>query len=74
MNDCKHNWKESRFAQAHRKAWEYIFDCTRCGEYRYVVHNPAGTGGTVVHAGAAQPTTATQAGETTQAFQATAQG
>lgn len=55
MNVCKHNWKESNFAQAHRKAGEYIFDCMRCGEYRYAALNTAVPRGAVVHDGAAQP-------------------
>ena len=60
MNDCKHNWKESNFAQKHRKAGEYIFDCARCNEYRYAVLNTVSAGSAVVHAGATQTPATTE--------------
>ena len=36
MAECKHNWVESNFAKRHRKANEYIYNCTRCWQSRFV--------------------------------------
>ena len=61
MDECKHNWKESTFAQKYRTAGEYLFTCTRCQEYRYVGKDRAGTERSVVHQGAAGGQANTQA-------------
>lgn len=36
MKECKHNWVESNFARRHRTDNEYIYDCTRCWQSRFV--------------------------------------
>lgn len=36
MAECKHNWVESNFAAKHRKPSEYIYNCTRCWQSRFV--------------------------------------
>ena len=66
MNDCKHNWKESRFVARQAKRNEYMFTCTRCNEYRYVVSNNVSPGSTVVHSRTTDPTATTQADEKTE--------
>ena len=66
MNECKHRWQESRFAAAQNKRGEYMFECVRCGEYRYVADNP-GTERTVVHQGAAGSQAAAKTEATAQA-------
>jgi len=60
MNECKHRWQESRFAAAQNKRGEYMFECIRCGQYRYVANNP-GTERTLVHQGATGGQAAAQA-------------
>ena len=60
MNDCKHNWKESTFGQKYREAKDYLYECTRCNEYRYVASNNVSPGSAVVHAGATQPAATAQ--------------
>ena len=52
MNECKHRWQESRFAAAQNKRGEYMFECIRCGEYRYVASNNVSPRSPVVHEGA----------------------
>jgi hypothetical protein len=36
MNECKHNWVESSFAARYRKPNEYMYQCTRCWQSRFV--------------------------------------
>ena len=53
MNECKHRWQESRFAAAQNKRGEYMFECIRCGQYRYVATtNSVSPERTLVHQGA----------------------
>lgn len=36
MKECKHNWVESSFAEKYRKPNEYMYNCTRCMQSRFV--------------------------------------
>lgn len=56
--NCKHNWKESEYAQDHRRPNEYVYECQRCHEYRYATTNNVSAGSTVVHSGTIDQTEA----------------
>ena len=36
MAECKHNWVESNLGIKLRKSNEYIYNCTRCWQTRFV--------------------------------------